>query len=115
MDGGGIEGIAPPFQGSEYLSGPAERVALIVLHGLKGPVHVDGKRYETNQAMPGLMGNSSLTNDDISDVIMYVTNAFSRSSKYISPEKINKLRKEKPEGGGEYTEQDLMEYVKALN
>lgn len=114
LDGEGIEGIAPPFHKSEYLSGPAERVGLIVLHGLQGPVHVNGKLYDLNQAMPGMAGNESLSDEDISDVISYVTNAFSRESKYLAPEKIKKLREQKPKDGGEFTEQELMNYVKAL-
>ncbi|HEA30057.1 MAG TPA: c-type cytochrome [Leeuwenhoekiella sp.] len=114
LDGKGIEGIAPPFYKSEYLSGPAERVGLIVLHGLKGPLYINGKLYDLDQAMPGMAGNESLSNEDISDVISYVTNAFSRNSKYLAPEKIKKLRERKPEDGREFTEQELMSYVKKL-
>ena len=114
IDGKGIEGVAPPFVKSEYLSGPVERVGLIVLHGLKGPVHVNGQLYEISQTMPGMAGNKSLSDSDISDMISYVTNAFSRSSKYLSPDKIKKLREREPKDEGEYTEKELMEYVKNL-
>lgn len=114
LDGNGTEGVAPPFYKSEYLTGPPERVGLIVLHGLQGPVHVNGKQYDLNQAMPGMAGNESLSDEDISDVISYVTNAFSRDSKYLAPEKIKKLREQKSKDGGEFTEQELLSYVKAL-
>ncbi len=114
IDGKGIEGIAPPFVGSEYLAGPVERVGLIVLHGLKGPLHVNGQLYKINQAMPGMAGNKSLTDSDISDVISYVTNAFSKKPKFLSSEKVKKLRERQPDDEGEYTEAELMEYVKNL-
>ncbi|WP_035916876.1 c-type cytochrome [Flavimarina sp. Hel_I_48] len=114
IDGTGIEGIAPPFLNSEYLTGPPERVGLIILHGLQGPVHINGKRYELNQVMPGMAGNESLSNGDISDVISYVTNAFTKNSKYVAPVEIEKLRKLQPNGGREFTEQELMNYIKTL-
>lgn len=112
MDGKGIEGVAPPFVNSEYITGPTERLGLIVLHGLTGPVHVNGQLYKLNQAMPGMANNASLSNEDISDILSYITNAFFRTPQSLTPKKIKKLRGVKPKDGGEYTEQELMEYIK---
>lgn len=114
IDGQGIDGLAPPFVNSEYLSGPVERVGLIVLHGLKGPVNVDGQLYDSGQVMPGLGNNESLTDQDISDVIAYVTNAFSSSSKNLDPDKVKELRKLAPKDEEAYTEKELLEYIKTL-
>lgn len=60
INGGGNEGLAPPLKGSEYVSKPLQRLGMIMLHGLKGPVTVSGKEYKFNQAMPGLRGNKAL-------------------------------------------------------
>lgn len=109
INGEGMEGLAPPLIKSEYVSEPIERLALILLHGLNGPVHVNGERYEFNQAMPGLIGNEALTDKDISDIISYVTNAFSDNPKGLSAQKIMKLRSKKSISGGEYTEAELLE------
>jgi len=106
--GEGIAGLAPPLMNSEYVSEPLERLGLILLHGLKGPVHVNGKLYEVNGAMPGLIGNESLSDKDISDIISYVTNAFSGKPRGLKPEKIEKLRNQKSKSGGEYTETELL-------
>lgn len=111
MDGEGIDGLAPPFVNSQYLAGPPERIGLIVLHGLSGPVHVNGKIHEFNQAMPGMASNASLSDEAISDVISYITNAFSRTPKYLSPKKIKELREQKPKNGGEYTEKELLQTI----
>jgi mono/diheme cytochrome c family protein len=108
INGEGIEGLAPPLIKSEYVSEPIERLALILLHGLNGPVHVNGERYEFNQAMPGLIGNEALTDKDIADIISYVTNAFSDNPKGITAEKIQELRTKKSISGGEYTEAELL-------
>ena len=109
INGEGIESLAPPLIKSEYVSEPIERLALILLHGLNGPVHVNGERYEFNQAMPGLIGNEALTDKDIADIISYVTNAFSDNPKGITVEKILELRNKKSISGGEYTEAELLE------
>lgn len=109
INGEGIEGLAPPLIKSEYVSEPVERLALILLHGLNGPVHVNGERYEFNQAMPGLIGNKNLTDKDIADIISYVTNAFSDNPKGITAKKIKELRTKKSKSGGEYTEAELLE------
>ncbi|MGB3149389.1 MAG: c-type cytochrome, partial [Maribacter sp.] len=108
INGDGIEGLAPPLVNSEYMSHPMERLGLIMLHGLSGPVHVNGKLYELNQAMPGLIANEELSDKDISDIISYVTNSFSDKPKVLSANKIKKLRNLEPKGG-EYTEEELLE------
>jgi mono/diheme cytochrome c family protein len=106
-DGQGIENVAPPLKGSEFVKGSTERLALIILNGLKGPVHVDGKFYQLNVSMPAFKNNFS--DKEISDIIEYVRSSFVPNSKdKISPEMIEGLRKK------EYTtltEEDLLKII----
>ncbi len=108
-EGLGIEGLAPPLMNSEYISQSTERLGLIILHGLKGPVYVQGKLYDQFHSMPGYVNNEFMTDENIADIIAYVTSAFSGTPRNISIEKIKELRKLKPESGSEYTEKELME------
>lgn len=112
INGEGADGVAPPLMNSEYVANSSEKLGLIILHGLSGPVHVDGQRYEFNQAMPGLNGNNNLSDKDISDIMVYVTNAFSRTPQWIQPEKIKELRARKSQNGGEFTEPELQQFSK---
>ncbi|MCF7567118.1 c-type cytochrome [Sabulilitoribacter arenilitoris] len=109
IDGDGIDGLAPPLKNSEYIKYSIERLALVVLHGLSGPIHVNGKLYDTNVVMPGLANNPDFTDKDLQDIINYVNNAFSNKYEYISIEKIKSLREEKPKDGGAFTEKELLE------
>lgn len=109
IDGNGIETVAPPLRGSEYVEGAVERLALIILHGLEGPVHVNNERYELNSVMPGLATNPEFSDADIANVISYVQNAFTRKSDNISVERIKLLRDKKPTKGGLYTEAELLQ------
>src|SRR6476646_1566108 len=49
-DGQGM-GDAPPLAGSPWVTGPESRLIRIVLHGVRGPMEVNGKTYD--QEMPG--------------------------------------------------------------
>jgi len=44
-------GEAPPLAGSPWVTGPEERLIKIVLHGVHGPMQIEGKTYD--QEMPG--------------------------------------------------------------
>jgi mono/diheme cytochrome c family protein len=106
-NGQGIEGLAPPLMNSEHVKN-TERLALIMLHGLEGPVHVNGKEYNINLAMPGLIRNETISDKDIADIISYVTSAFSDVPKTLKRERIKELRSIKSSSGMEFTEEELM-------
>lgn len=108
-DGKGIENLAPPLKGSEYIDGSMHRLASIILHGLSGPVHVGGKLYQLNTEMPGLINNNSISDQDIVDIIRFTQNAFAKEGKNISVDDVKKLRAQKPAGGGLFTEKLLLE------
>ncbi|TLP71119.1 c-type cytochrome [Maribacter sp. ACAM166] len=105
-NGQGIDGLAPPLMNSEHVKN-TERLALIILHGLEGPVHVNGEEYNINLAMPGLIRNETISDKDIADIISYVTNAFSDVPKTLRKERIKELRSVKSSSGMEYTEIEL--------
>lgn len=108
IDGLGIDGLAPPLMESEYVTGSVERLGLIVLHGLHGPIHVNGELYEFNGVMPGLVNNKTLSDRDIADIISFVTNSFSRNPRGINPDQVKKLRMKNPLKAAGYTEEELI-------
>jgi mono/diheme cytochrome c family protein len=110
-NGKGIEGLAPPLINSEHIKN-TERLALIILHGLEGPIKVNGKGYDLNLAMPGLIRNESITDRDIANIIAYVTNAFTPSPKALEEERINELRNIKSASGMEFTMDELLQFEK---
>lgn len=107
-DGKGIQDLAPPLKGSEYVDGSMKRLASIILHGLSGPINVSGKLYQLNNEMPGLINNKDISDEDIADIIRFTQNAFAKEGKNISASDIKKLRDKKPIGGI-YNEKQLLE------
>ena len=109
FDGEGVKELAPPLENSEYVTGSSKRLALVLLHGLAGPVHVNGKLYELNGTMPGLANNPAFTDLDIQNIIGYLHSTFSKGSEKITLDEIKALRDVKPKSGSVYNEKELEE------
>jgi len=109
FNGEGVDGLAPPLENSEYVRGSTKRLALVLLHGLAGPVHVNGTLYELNGTMPGLANNPAFTDRDIKNIISYLHSTFSEGSKGIDVEQIKALRDVRPKSGGVYSEKELLD------
>lgn len=79
--GGGLPAVAPPLIGSDWVHGPAERLARIVLHGLYGPIEVNGLSW--NLHMPGF--GAALDDEQIAAVLTYVRRAWGNVAPPVSP------------------------------
>jgi mono/diheme cytochrome c family protein len=108
-DGKGIQDLAPPLKESEYIDGSMKRLAAIILHGVSGPIHVNGKLYKLNNEMPALINNKAISDQDIADIIRFTQNAFAKTGKNISTEDVKKMRERRPPGNGILTEKQLLE------
>jgi mono/diheme cytochrome c family protein len=109
-DGSGIEDMAPPLKNSEYIDGSMNRLASILLFGISGPLHVNGKLYDLNTEMPALAHNTDLDDQDIADIVKYTQNAFAKNIKGISANDVKKIREKKPFGENLMSEEQLLNY-----
>jgi mono/diheme cytochrome c family protein/glucose/arabinose dehydrogenase len=107
-DGKGIQDLAPPLKGSEYIDGSMKRLAAIILHGVSGPIHVNGKLYQLNNEMPALLNNKDISDQDIVDIIQYTQNALAKEGKRVSAADVKRMREKKPAGNGVLTEKQLL-------
>jgi len=95
-DGEGMANIAPPLKGSPYVEGPPDRLALIILNGLKRSALTADEPRPFNGTMPNFGNNFS--DEEIRDVIEYVRNSFvAKPTGTIDADRIKKLRKKKTE------------------
>jgi mono/diheme cytochrome c family protein len=91
--GRGQAAVAPSLVGSAYVSGPVEPLGLILLYGLRGPIHsASGTPVEFAGQMPGFGQNAQLSSEDLAAIMAYVRNAFSRASARVDPATIDALR-----------------------
>lgn len=105
--GEGIPNLGPPLAKSEWVTGDADRLAKILLHGMSGPVKVNGKVYKPAAAMPGLKDNSMLTDAHLADVMTYVRNSWGNKAKPAEATVVKKARVDTKDRFEAYTEKDF--------
>ncbi|BDS07823.1 cytochrome c [Oceaniferula spumae] len=100
-------GAIPPLAGSEWVTGPALRPAMIILNGCKGPITVAGKSYNGNMPAQG----DGLSAKDLAGLLNYIRTSFGNSSdKLITIEMAeDAIAISKERGGGQMTAPELDE------
>jgi nitrite reductase (NO-forming) len=95
-DGAGLPGVFPPLAGSDFIKANSKRVPEIILHGLVGPVKVNGKDYNSN--MPPM---SQLTDDEVANIGTYVLNSWGNPGGQVSKAEAAAARAAKPANGSD--------------
>lgn len=103
--GGGLANVAPPLAGSDWVAGSPERLVRVVLHGLYGPVTVNGQAW--NLAMPGLGGAPGLDDEKIAGVLTYVRRAWGNTAEPVAPALVATVRNETGARTLPWTEDEL--------
>jgi mono/diheme cytochrome c family protein len=80
--------LAPPLRNSPWVLGSAERVAKLVLHGLRGPVTLDGVTWDSE------MPSHSFDDEDTASVLTYIRRAWNHGAEPVAPELVRKVREE---------------------
>ncbi len=94
-DGSGFtkKKLSPPLANSDYLLKNKKNGIEVVLFGLKGKITVNDVEYD--RAMPAI----EWTDQELSDVLNYVRNAWGNEGPFISPEEVATVREAGRETG----------------
>lgn len=98
--GRGQQYLAPPLVGSEWVTGPMDRILAIILDGITGPIEVAGQLYtvpDIQPVMPGLRQNPDFTDEHIADIVTYVRNAWDNAATPVDAATVQKYRETHPE------------------
>ncbi len=90
--GEGMSRFAPPLKDSEWVTGDKEKLAMILLHGMEGPIAVNGKEYGIPEILPNMPSFSTLQNEDIAAISTYIRNSWGNSAEAISNGTVGKIR-----------------------
>jgi mono/diheme cytochrome c family protein len=85
-DGTGLGKLIPPLKGADYFEENIQRTVLIIRHGQKGEITVNGQLY--NQAMPG---NQNLRPLEIAQITTYLYNIWGNNAGIISSSEVEKI------------------------
>ncbi|WP_017523093.1 c-type cytochrome [Pusillimonas noertemannii] len=89
--GKGLPGVFPPLSGSEWVSAEDPGVMIkIVLHGVQGPLTVEGAKYE------GLMPHfhDKLSDEEMAALVNHVRTSFGNSASTTDAKYVAQIREE---------------------
>jgi mono/diheme cytochrome c family protein/glucose/arabinose dehydrogenase len=86
-DGRGMAGLAPPLRGSDWVTGDAETLVKIVLHGVRGPIEAAGVTFDGE--MPS---QAHFADEDLAAALSWLRRAWGSRATPISPAEIKALR-----------------------
>ena len=110
-DGNGVNGLAPPLNNSDWVSGDKKRLAAVVLYGLGGPITVSKKLYkspEVSGEMPGIAANSNFSDEDVAQVLSYIRGSWANSADKVSKEEVAAIRLKYKGRATVFTEKDFV-------
>ncbi|MDR3451848.1 MAG: cytochrome c [Rhodoferax sp.] len=86
----GLPGVFPPLAGSDWVAGKKATLIAIVLHGINGPLTVEGKPF--NGAMPTFQGQ--LQDAEVAAVLTHVRSQWGNTGAPITADAVAAVRKE---------------------
>jgi mono/diheme cytochrome c family protein len=88
-NGQGVPNVYPPLAKSDYLMENREESIRAVKYGLRGKIVVNNVEYK------GIMAGLGLYEDEVADVMNYITNSWgNKNSKMITEEEVIKIEKD---------------------
>jgi len=101
----GLDALAPPLVGSHWVTNSVERLVRIALHGMQGPVKVNGRVYEFATEMPPL---AALDDNQLAAVLTYVRREWGHKASAITPPAVAKIREATSNRERAWTEAELL-------
>jgi len=99
----GMDGLAPPLVDSEWVLGSEERLARIVLHGLNGPIRVNGAAYNLDMPSMGIFDD-----EQVAGILTYIRREWENGGKPFQPETVKKIRAETRQRQEAWTSEELL-------
>ena len=87
LHGYGQDGMAPPLNDSEWVGGSPEKLARILLHGVGGPITVQGRKWDMD--MPG---HGTFDDETIAGVLTYIRREWEHPYDPVTPDFVKKVR-----------------------
>jgi mono/diheme cytochrome c family protein/glucose/arabinose dehydrogenase len=104
-DGKGLDPAFPPLAMSSWVTENEERLIKLTLHGLMGPLEVNGKKYDGLVPMTPFGG--MLNDEEVASVLTYVRNSFGNKASAVEPATVAKIRAATKDRTGFYQSSEL--------
>ncbi|MCS5490072.1 DUF7133 domain-containing protein [Algoriphagus limi] len=114
-NGAGVNRMGPPLNGSEWVIGDERRLALILLHGIEGPISVKGKLYDAPEILPVMPSHSTMDDRSIAAILTYIRNEWGNHAGPIPPRLVGGTRHTSQGRVYPWSETELNAHIAKLN
>jgi mono/diheme cytochrome c family protein len=90
-EGRGLPGVYPPLAGTDWVSGDKARLIKVVLHGLTGPISVNGQPFVAENPVP-MPAMGGLDDQQMADLLTYMRKEFGRGAAPVTPAEVKAVR-----------------------
>ncbi|MFN4147609.1 MAG: c-type cytochrome [Runella sp.] len=91
-DGRGLSRFAPPLAGSEWVAGDEKKLALIMLHGMEGPLKVNNRLYDVPDILPVMPAHSTMDDGALTAILTYIRNEWGNQAGPVSKRLVGMTR-----------------------
>ena len=106
--GQGLPNMFPPLAGSDWVTAPKpDRIIRNVLHGVMGPLSINGKPFTTPAPMMPPQG-AALSNKQVADVLTYVRNSWGNKASAVTADQVQAVREAEKARTAMWTEAELL-------
>ncbi|GAB4021292.1 hypothetical protein GCM10028808_65610 [Spirosoma migulaei] len=91
-DGAGLSRFGPPLIGSDWVLGDEKRLALVLLHGMEGPVEINKRVYDAPEILPVMPSHSTMDDASITSILMYIRNEWGNNAGPIGKRTVGMTR-----------------------
>lgn len=91
-DGAGLPRFGPPLIGSDWVLGDEKRLALVLLHGMEGPVEINKRVYDAPDILPVMPAHSTMDDQSITSILMYIRNEWGNNAGPIGKRTVGMTR-----------------------
>ena len=109
QDGAGLPNLGPELDGSDWVTGSEDRLVKILIHGLTGPIVINGKTFTPQAFMPGLGVNPTIKDGDIADLSTFIRANWTNRAPRVTEATVSQIRKATSDrsAGQMYSQQDF--------
>ena len=92
-NGQGMLNIYPPLTNSKWVTGDPDRLIKLTLHGLWGPMEVNGTLYDPAKGVPPMTAFKAILKDEeIAAVLTFVRNTWGNEASIVTPDQVKRVR-----------------------
>lgn len=114
-NGDGMNRLGPPLTQSEWVLGDEHRLILLMLHGIEGPIEVNGRVYDAPDILPFMPAHSTANDESIAAILTYIRNEWGNNASSVSQRSVGRIRHTSQGNVLPWTVNSLNDYIKQFN